>query len=652
MLAACSADQLRAYEGTIRRIGPIRSELQVRAGKGRRKGDDGSGDDSGQSGGRRFQIVEVLLAINPAAARNTLAHRSSLSDVPQVKVEARPMSVQRAQAKRTVQARVTDDRAIKCVLRDDLIGSVAATDRVLVIGTAEQDDDCEEERPQRKAAGKAKDGPKDDDDAAAVQEVSDRLSVHSIQLFDRALPNTQPRCVVDAIGALIPRGRDSSICAALLERPLSLALPELPRAVGAGLLLSMVSAVHHAGADDGGAGVHVLLVCNPSEPQRHHPILAPLALLHPHTVYVSACQPAPLWSSVAYDSDYAGKETRSGALMQANGGLCLIDDLDPHVASPAAAQRFMGFLSRTRDLVVGQCAGRGASSEEMRSSATVIATTRCVGSEYDVSRTLAENVRLSTDVLAAFGLVLIVSLPDLDTDHVVRGIFRAQEHWQSLDSSAASRDSNDGPAPLLNPQQLTTLIALRQNAREEPVLPPDAALRTRLRELYGSLRALSLQCSHLPRPLAVGPRHFVALLKLSQAVALLDGQPAIDDCCIDEAQALLRYSLHDQCHGWDGQPIDLSKALQQHEVSRTLAAAGSRSGSVSNKVLDLVWGLLKAGGPRIVTAQDIAEVALLPQCHVAGLAGDKDEVSMLIEGLSSKHAGHFLRQQDGWQINV
>ena len=432
-----------------------------------------------ESGEVDVQAVELLLTINPAAVCST---GLSLSGLRKVSYPLAQHADLREQAKSAVATRLSQDRLLHCMLRRDLVGSVGLADRVRVIGYPRL-------RPAEKAKVEAKrvaKGAKVEEDDEEKQ-ASYSLLVHSVVINPPRMPisSSALASIRDAL-----TGHDQPPFELLISRPLSLAMPaDLPSEVNAGLLLALMSAGLQDELTDSGAGIHVLLVCGTGQ----QTVLAPLALLHPHAVYVSSLPTSTsLWATETCGKQ--GIEQVDGALMQANGGVCLVDELDRHVANPAAAHRLTHFLRTGEDLVISD--GGGASQVELRSSATVIATTRGRWTEYDNSLTLMDNAALPVEVVAAFDLVLIAGLPNRDYEATAQQVLKMDSRWRDVDAWQTQREAATVLPPLLTPAQLTTfLMGVQQAAPEYPLrISPQLGLNLErwyvdLRYLFSSLLA-------------------------------------------------------------------------------------------------------------------------------------------------------------------
>ena len=521
------------------------------------------------------QTVDILLSLNPAALTsqhaNSVTSSSHCIEVKGPRTVAQQLDT-REQAKHAVARRLSQDLLLPCVLHRDLVGSVRLTDRVRVIGYPRL---AEKQNVEAKKGAKALIVLDNDDDE---HEESYALLVHSVVINPAAelVPTGAVHAIVSAF-----EGQGASPLELLTSRPLSLAMPaDLPSEVNAGLLLSMMSAFPQDEATDGGAGVHVLLIVGPN----HQSILAPLALLHPHSVYVSSLPTStPLWATERCSRD--GIEQMGGALMQSNGGVCLIDDIDRHVASLAATHRLTHFLRTGEDLVIGE--GDGSTQVELRSSATVIATTRGRWTEYDDNCTLMENVMLPVEVVAAFDLVLVAGLANRGYQHSVEQLLEMDQRWRDVDGRQAQRDVATALPPLLSPSHFTTFLTAAQQASHEQALRVPPRLVGTVESWYCSMKALSLMNGHLPQQLRPSPRLLRTLLQLCLAYSRTNrtvrGAP-------DYAVQLMRACTRDLCRDWDGQEVDLAEAAAQ-TAAAAAPAARERINPTTGQ-LERFWKLL------------------------------------------------------------
>ncbi|KAG7310603.1 hypothetical protein JYU34_003395 [Plutella xylostella] len=413
-------------------------------------------------------------------------------------------------------------------------------------------------------------------------------------------------------------------------------------AVKAGLLLAMLGGAGGGAGDDGGtrSQPHVLVVGDPGLGKSR--LLQAAAQAAPRGVYVCGASASAGGLTVSLGREAGGDfALEAGALVLADQGVCCVDELDKMVSHHSSLLEAM----EQRRVSVA----KGGVVCSLAARATLLAAANPRHGTYQRSKTVAENLKMSSALLSRFDLVFILlDQPDEKMDAML------SEHVLALHSGNKGKR---GEGASLNDSINTS----QTNAR-------DMSLSKRLRLKPGEV------IDHLPvvllrKYIAYAQRYVHPKLSNEAANALQnfylelrhnyqdgtqDGTPITTrqlEACVRLTQARARAELREEATVSDANDVislmkhslidTFSDEFGNIQLSRSINGSGVSSRNKLKKFLDALTRRAHQLGKDVFTRQELIQIH-----KAAGVQGDPND---LIEAMHI-HSYLLLKGSNTYQL--
>lgn len=372
-----------------------------------------------------------------------------------------------------------DVNTIELFLRDDLAGVVNPGDTILVTGVLKHTEDALETTiPDKYVTVNNIENSEPnghlkitDDDELQFREIASRDS-----LFDD---------LIDSIAPSLYGYRQEKLAVALqLAGGVVKRLPDGTRTRGD---------IHLLYIGDPGTGKSVLA--------RSAARLAPRAV----TVSGTDASKVGLTASATPSSGSADPwEVKGGALVRANHGLAVIDNIDGFGPNELA-----GLHATIEDQEVN--VSKASVTATLPAQSAVFAAMNPKYGKFDMYEPVASQVDLSPDIISQFDLIFtLTDEPDRDQDKAVA------DHILDTSEAAQKGEPTDGPAePTIAPEQLRKYFSYTKR-RPDPELTEEAKIK--IRDFYVDIRSKSAESEG---PLPITARKLEAIVRLAEASARL-----------------------------------------------------------------------------------------------------------------------------------
>lgn len=253
--------------------------------------------------------------------------------------------------------------------------------------------------------------------------------------------------------------------------------------------------------------IHILLIGDPGCGKSS--LLRYVNSLAPRSVFTTGQGSSAAGLTAAAVQDDFGSSSwtlDAGALVEANNGICAIDELDD-----MAQEDHAGMLESLSDQEVS--VSKAGINASLPARTTVLAAANPVHGRFDEYEAIAEQFNLPSNLVSRFDLIFpMQDKPDADKDsNIADTILESAKAGQRNERGESVGD--DAPTPEIDPEVLRAYIA---HAKEiVPVITDDTI--ELIREQYLSLRQAGGDGD--TGPVAVTPRMMEALIRLAEASA-------------------------------------------------------------------------------------------------------------------------------------
>jgi replicative DNA helicase Mcm len=308
--------------------------------------------------------------------------------------------------------------------------------------------------------------------------------------------------------------------------------------------------------------IHVLIVGDPGTAKSQ--LLQFVARIAPRAVYTTGkgSTAAGLTATVTRDKQTGDFYLEAGALVLADGGVAVIDEIDKMREEDRVA------IHEAMEQQTVSIAKAGIVAK-LNARATVIAAGNPKLGRYIRERSLSDNINLPPTILSRFDLIFIV----LDTPG---------EEDQRLASHILSVHQSPKRLGALDPEFLKKYVAYARKY-VQPKLTDEA--KRILMDFFVQLRKRSAETPD--SPILITPRQLEALIRISEAYARMALKETVD---ADEAQRainIMRIFLESVGLDVESGKIDIDTIM----VGRPKSATAKLS-----KILDIISELTSSGG--------------------------------------------------------
>lgn len=305
--------------------------------------------------------------------------------------------------------------------------------------------------------------------------------------------------------------------------------------------------------------IHVFLVGDPGSGKSA--LLRYAEQLSPRSVYTAGKQSTTAGLTAACVSDDFGDggfTLEAGALVEANDGLCAIDELDDMAEETQA-----GLLEAMADQKIS--VSKAGITTTLPAQTTVLAAANPIHGRFDQYESIADQIGIDPVLLSRFDLVFTISdTPDPETDRDI------SHHTLTSTQATAEDEATESEAtPALSPELLRAYIA---HARTfDPTLTDPA--RDRIEDEYVAIR----QANDDDGPVPTTPRMNHALRRLAGAHARMRLAEEITVADVRQAIAIHREYLEGvgvdpETGEFDVDIVETGGSMSQRKRMKTIRA--------------------------------------------------------------------------------
>lgn len=326
--------------------------------------------------------------------------------------------------------------------------------------------------------------------------------------------------------------------------------------------------------------INVLLVGDPGVSKSQ--ILGYVHKLAPRGIYTSGkgSSAVGLTAYVTRDTETREMVLESGALVLSDRGVCCIDEFDK---MSDATRSTLHEVMEQQTISVAK-AGIIAT---LNARTSVLASANPVGSRYNPSLSVVDNIQLPPSLLSRFDLIyLLLDKPDEANDR------RLARHLVSLYGDPSAQGAATAAAV---PANLLREYVAYARATCSPKLTAESAQK--LANAYADMRAMGMS----RKIVSATPRQLESLIRLSESLARMRLADTVEESDVDEAVRLMRVAMQQSS-------IDPRTGQIDMDVIQTGVSAAERTAraALASRVRDILEskGADGLGGIRIADIID------------------------------------------------
>lgn len=334
--------------------------------------------------------------------------------------------------------------------------------------------------------------------------------------------------------------------------------------------------------------IHILLIGDPGVSKTQ--LLRYVAQMAPKARYVSgkSSSAAGLTASVVKDEFVRGWSLEAGALVLANKGIALIDELDK-MSPEDRSSLHEGLESQTITI------SKANIQATLNSQTSVLAAANPKFGRFDPYMPIPEQIDIPPTLINRFDLLFPMrDLPDKEKDNKIAS---------HMLESAQDPKSKKG---LIEPSFLRKYIAYAK--RISPAITPAASAV--LKDYYVSLRNKNAMGENEVRAIAISPRQLEALIRISEACAKLRLSDKVVKKDADKAISLLQFCLS---------KVGIDPETGEMDIDRIVSGITAKQRNNIMVVKEIINELSEKFGEAIPTTDIIQE------CVSKGVTEDKAE---------------------------